>query len=39
VNDSADRRILKEEVDDFGSQLETWRLRMEAALAARLPEA
>jgi geranylgeranyl pyrophosphate synthase len=39
VNDSADRRILKEDVDDFGTQLETWRLRMEAALAARLPEA
>jgi geranylgeranyl pyrophosphate synthase len=39
VNDSADRRILKEDVDDFGNQLETWRLRMEAALAARLPEA
>jgi farnesyl diphosphate synthase len=39
VNDSADRRILQEDVDDFGTQLETWRLRMEAALAARLPEA
>ena len=39
MNDSADRRILKEDVEDFGSQLETWRLRMEEALAARLPEA
>jgi len=38
VNDSADRRILKEDVGDFGTQLETWRLRTEAALAARLPE-
>ena len=25
MNDSADRRILKEDVDDFGTQLETWR--------------
>jgi len=44
VSDSADRRILKDEVlqdeaDDFGTQLESWRLRMESALAARLPEA
>src|SRR6201999_851418 len=39
VNDSADRRILQDDLDDFGNQLETWRLRMEAALAARLPEA
>jgi len=38
VNDSADRRILQEDVDDFGAQLETWRIRMENALAARLPE-
>jgi geranylgeranyl pyrophosphate synthase len=38
VNESADRRILKEEVDDFGNQLEAWRLRMEAALASRLPQ-
>ena len=30
MNDSADRRILKEDADDFGAQLETWRLRMEA---------
>ncbi len=39
MNDSADRRILKEDVDDFSGQLETWRLRMESALAVRLPEA
>ncbi len=39
MNDSADRRILKEDADDFGAQLETWRLRMEDALAARLPQA
>jgi farnesyl diphosphate synthase len=44
VSDSADRRILmdevlQDEVDDFGTQLESWRLRMESALAARLPEA
>jgi geranylgeranyl pyrophosphate synthase len=39
VSDSADRRILTDEVDDFGTQLESWRLRMESALAARLPEA
>jgi len=44
VSDSADRRVLKDEVlqdevDDFGTQLESWRLRMESALAARLPEA
>ena len=38
MNDSADRRILEEDVDDFGTQLETWRLRMERALAARLPQ-
>jgi geranylgeranyl pyrophosphate synthase len=39
VSDSADLRILKDDVDDFGIQLEAWRLRMESALAARLPEA
>ena len=39
MNDSADRRILEEDVDDFGAQLETWRIRMEYALAARLPAA
>jgi len=46
VNESADRRILNEDdgagvdarIEDFGAQLETWRLRMESALAARLPE-
>jgi len=39
VNDAADRA--QEEpasTDDFGAQLESWRLRMERALAARLPE-
>jgi geranylgeranyl pyrophosphate synthase len=39
VSDSADLRIPKDQVDDFGIQLEAWRLRMESALAARLPEA
>jgi len=46
VNESADRRILNEDegagvdtrIEDFGAQLEAWRLRMESALAARLPE-
>ena len=41
VNDSADRRILAQEdplARCFGAQLEAWRLRMEAALAARLPK-
>jgi geranylgeranyl pyrophosphate synthase len=46
VNESADRRILTEDeaagveasVENFGDQLEVWRLRMEGALAARLPE-
>jgi geranylgeranyl pyrophosphate synthase len=38
VNEAADRRIPGEDEDDFGSQLESWRLRMESALAARLPE-
>jgi geranylgeranyl pyrophosphate synthase len=49
VSDAADRRVRREEesvaadhrvnVEDFGAQLETWRVRMEYALAARLPEA
>jgi farnesyl diphosphate synthase len=48
VNDSADRRdgarrILDQDElasgGDFGAQLETWRLRMEGALSARLPDA
>ena len=39
MSESADRRILNDEEDEFGTQLETWRLRMEGALAARLPEA
>jgi geranylgeranyl pyrophosphate synthase len=39
VSESADRCIRNDEEYDFGTQLETWRLRMESALAARLPEA
>lgn len=42
MNDSADRRIRAQDEsatsDEFGAQLESWRLRMEDALAARLPE-
>jgi geranylgeranyl pyrophosphate synthase len=42
VNDSADRRLHAQDesagTDAFGAQLEAWRLRMERALAARLPE-
>jgi geranylgeranyl pyrophosphate synthase len=50
VSDAADGRVRREEEfavadhqanvngEDFGAQLETWRLRMESALAARLPE-
>ncbi len=42
MNDAADRRIRTpdESADTgaFGAQLEAWRLRMERALAARLPE-
>jgi geranylgeranyl pyrophosphate synthase len=48
VNDAADRRVRREEmsvaadqtvnVEDFGAQLEIWRVRMEHALAARLPD-
>jgi geranylgeranyl pyrophosphate synthase len=48
VSEAADRRVQREEqsadadhsVDsgDFGAQLETWRVRMESALAERLPE-
>jgi geranylgeranyl pyrophosphate synthase len=41
VNDAADRRIRTEDesssTDGFGAQLESWRQRMEHALAARLP--
>ena len=39
MNESADRRIRSDDVEDFGAQLESWRLRMESALAARIPEA
>ena len=42
MNDAADRRMpVPEETattDAFGAQLESWRLRMEQALASRLPE-
>jgi len=38
VSEAADRRIAGQEDDDFGRQLESWRLRMERALAARLPD-
>jgi geranylgeranyl pyrophosphate synthase len=42
VNDAADRRIRVQHEsagsDDFEAQLEAWRLRMEHALEARLPE-
>jgi geranylgeranyl pyrophosphate synthase len=40
VNDAADHRAQDESAtrDEFGAQLESWRLRMERALAARLPE-
>ena len=41
VNDAADRRVRSQAAassDEFGAQLEIWRLRMERALAARLPE-
>jgi farnesyl diphosphate synthase len=41
VNDAADRRIRKQDESasskNFDAQLESWRLRMEHALAARLP--
>ncbi len=39
MNEPADRRIRQDDIEDFGAQLESWRLRMEGALAARLPEA
>jgi len=39
VSDAADRRVRREEkTEDFGAQLEIWRVRMESALAARLPD-
>ncbi len=42
MSDTADRRILVQEesagADSFGAQLEVWRLRMEDALASRLPD-
>jgi geranylgeranyl pyrophosphate synthase len=43
VNDAADGRVLVQDEfansDEFGAQLESWRLRMERALATRLPQA
>ncbi|MDB6099506.1 MAG: geranyl transferase [Gammaproteobacteria bacterium] len=44
MTDSADRRIRQDDirqddVEDFGAQMEIWRLLMEGALAARIPEA
>jgi geranylgeranyl pyrophosphate synthase len=42
VNDAADSRVMIDDepaaTDAFSAQLEVWRLRMERALAARLPE-
>lgn len=42
MNDAADRRIRAQDesasTDAFGAQLESWRMRMEHALAARLPD-
>jgi geranylgeranyl pyrophosphate synthase len=42
VNDAADRRVQLQDdaagTEAIGAQLEAWRLRMEHALAARLPE-
>ncbi len=38
MNDAADRRVDSEEADTFGAQLESWRVRMEQALARRLPD-
>jgi geranylgeranyl pyrophosphate synthase len=42
VNDAADRRVRVQDesanTDAFAAQLESWRLRMEHALASRLPE-
>jgi geranylgeranyl pyrophosphate synthase len=42
MNDAADRRVMIEDEtatsDAFGAQLESWRQRMERALAARLPQ-
>jgi geranylgeranyl pyrophosphate synthase len=39
VNDAADRaEVESASADEFGAQLEIWRVRMEHALAARLPD-
>lgn len=37
MSDSAQRAVHSVPGADFGAQIETWRVRMEAALAARLP--
>ncbi len=43
MNDAADRLSFAQHetatTEDFGAQLESWRMRMERALSARLPEA
>jgi geranylgeranyl pyrophosphate synthase len=42
VSEAADNRVLVQtehaDIDEFGAQLESWRVRMEHALAARLPQ-
>ncbi len=38
MNDAAGRRVDSEEADTFAAQLEAWRVRMEQALARRLPD-
>ena len=39
MNDAADRaEVESASADEFGAQLEIWRVRMEHALAARLPD-
>jgi farnesyl diphosphate synthase len=40
LNNASDRAVIEPDVpEDFGARLECWRLRMEAALGARLPPA
>jgi farnesyl diphosphate synthase len=40
LNNASDRAVIEPDVpEDFGARLESWRLRMEAALGARLPPA
>ena len=38
MNDTADRRVASHDTEAFGAQLEAWRVRMERALAERLPD-